>query len=103
MSNQGMGMGVSGLGNTLGIAPGHASNGGQSGLANQSLYQQQMGLAQHAAAQQYAWNSIHARTAQADKPKWVVDGKSMTFQEFVEAVFPEDSPQKTFFLLKHAK
>ena len=92
-------MGLSqGIGNMPGWAAGHSVNAGQSGLANQSLLQQQQSLA----AQQHAWNSIHARNI-PDAPKWMVDGKSMTFQEFVEAVFPEDTPEKTFFLLKYSK
>jgi len=81
------------------------------GLANiYSPYQQQSRLNQiNAAAQQQqianlgrTWNSIHARQAEPP-PRWMIDGNSMTFQQFVETVFPEDTPERTFFLLKYSK
>lgn len=89
-----------GLGNIMG-----APIGSGSGIAN--AYAQQSGpWTQGAAAHQQAlYNqqlmSIHAR--QHAPAKWRVDGQDMTFEEFVEAVFPEDTPQKTFFLLKFSK
>jgi len=105
MSNPSMGNGNAGVGNYPGYAAGHSSNAGQ-GLANQSLYQQQQAmsglLSQHAAAYTQQLMSIHARQAEPP-PKWMVDGKTMTFQEFVDAVFPDDSPERTFFLLKYKK
>jgi hypothetical protein len=89
-----------GLGNIMGTPTGHSS--GQ-GLANAyNPYAQQAGLMQNQAAQQHAWNSIHARNI-PETAKWMIDGKSMTFQEFVAAVFPEDTPERTFFLLKYSK
>lgn len=101
-----MGNSSTGVGTYPGYAAGQSANGGQGGLANAfNLYAQQSGLnqlTQSAAAQQHAWNSIHARNI-PEAPKWMVDGKSMTFQEFVETVFPEDTPEKTFFLLKYSK
>ena len=88
-----------GLGNIMGTPTGHSS--GQ-GLANAyNPYAQQAGLMQNQAAQQHAWNSIHAR--QHVPPKWMVDGKQMEFDEFVRTVFPEDTPERTFFLLKYSK
>jgi hypothetical protein len=91
-----------GLGNIMG-AP---SSSGQ-GLANgYNPYGQQQAmngtLAQHAAAYTNQLMSIHAR--QAEKPaEWRVAGQDMTFDEFVAAVFPDDSAERTFFLLKFSK
>ena len=90
-----------GLGNIMGSP---VSSG--SGIANAyNPYQQQSTsgtLSQHAAAYTQQLMSIHAR--QAEPPKhWMVDGKAMDFDEFVKTVFPEDTAEKTFFLLKYSK
>jgi hypothetical protein len=96
------GTSTNGLGIFPGYAAGHSSNGGQIGLANQNYANQQMGAwAQGAAAQQHLM-SIHARQGR-ELPQWIFDGQPMSFEEFVEAVFPEDCPQKTFFVLKFKK
>ena len=106
MSNPAMGNNSIGQGNFPGWASAQSANSGSNGLANAyNLYAQQAGLTQmtqSAAAQQHAWNSIHARNI-PETAKWMVDGKTMTFQEFVQAVFPEDTPERTFFLLKYTK
>jgi hypothetical protein len=88
-----------GLGNTMGIP----SSSGQ-GLANAySPYQQQAGWNQASGATAYnQLTSIHAR--QPEPPaRWRVDGKDVSFEEFVQLVFPEDTPERTFFLLKFSK
>jgi hypothetical protein len=33
---------------------------------------------------------------------WVIGGTAMTFDQVVEELFPDDTPQKTRFLLKYA-
>lgn len=88
-----------GLGSLMGSPTGYSS--GQ-GLANgYNPYQQQSMLgAQGAAANQHLM-SIHAR--QHAPARWMVDGRSMSFEEFVQTVFPEDTPERTFFLLKYTK
>ena len=35
--------------------------------------------------------------------RWMIDGKTMSFEEFTHTLFPEDSAEKTFFLLKYQK
>lgn len=87
-----------GLGNMLGPLQSAANNNIANGY---NPYAQQSGAwAQGAAAQQHLM-SIHAR--QHAPAKWRVDGQDMTFEEFVQAVFPEDTPERTFFLLKYKK
>lgn len=90
-----------GLGNIFGVTP--AVGQGAQGIANgYNPYAQQNGhWAQGAAAQQHLM-SIHARNNQP-LPRWIFNGQPMDFDEFVEAVFPEDCPQKTFFVLKYKK
>ena len=91
-----------GLGNILGssgIAGGYGGAQQQSGQLNSPLGSQ-IG-AQQAALYNQQLTSIHAR--QAAPAKWRVDGRDMTFQEFVETVFPEDTPERTLFLLKYSK
>jgi hypothetical protein len=98
----------SGLGNIMGSPTGQSS---AQGLANvYSPYQQQAGLNQmNATTQQQQIANLgrlqqqfHARQAEPP-PRWMVDGQSMSFQEFVHAVFPEHTPERTFFLLKYSK
>jgi len=36
-------------------------------------------------------------------PQWMLRGQAMTFEEFVTAVFPEDSPEKTAFVLRYSE
>ena len=74
-----------------------------SGIANgYSPYQQQSNAwAQAGQAYNQQLMSIHAR--QHAPAKWRVDGKDVSFEEFVQLVFPEDTPERTFFLLKYSK
>lgn len=34
---------------------------------------------------------------------YMIDGIWMEFDEFVQAIYPEDTPERTMFLLKHQK
>lgn len=46
----------------------------------------------------------HAHAQQQYQPlTWMIDGKSMAFKEFVDTIFPEDTPEKTHFILKYTK
>jgi hypothetical protein len=47
--------------------------------------------------QQQAYAHVQSKT-----PRWMFKGKFMNFNEFVDAVFPEDTPEKTMFILKHS-
>ena len=65
-------------------------------------YQQQYGLAsqyhsQQALANQYAAQQRHA----FEPPKWVIDGRSVSINEFANELYGEDTPEKTLFLLKY--
>jgi hypothetical protein len=35
--------------------------------------------------------------------RWMVDGVMLEFKDFVDIVFPEDTPDKTMFVLKYSK
>ena len=34
-------------------------------------------------------------------PIWMIDGKAMDFDEFIETLFPQDCAEKTFLVLKY--
>lgn len=59
---------------------------GSSGLANQSLAQQQMS----------AWNQSITKPA-----KWMFDGKVCDVREMANKIWHEDCPEKTHFILKY--
>lgn len=58
---------------------------------------QQMAAQQYAAAQQRAFNQVWTER------RWQIDGQFMTLTQFVDYIWPEDCPEKTFFILKHTK
>ena len=35
--------------------------------------------------------------------KWMIDGCAVEFADFVSIIFPEDSPERTAFLLKYTR
>jgi len=60
------------------------------------------------AAQQAAWGNLqyHANKANGQTsppPRWMFDGKIMDVVTFANAVFGEDTPEATHFVLKHSK
>ena len=64
--------------------------------------------AQQSMHQQYATQAHMAQQRQFDADAWpeqryMIEGKYMTLQEFVDFMWPEDCADKTFFLLKHTK
>jgi hypothetical protein len=79
---QGIGQAIGGVGNSLGQANAYNSQLGQASAYNQAIM-----------AQQGSWS------AEIVTP-WRFNGRYMTFEEFVAAIFPEDSAEKTAFLLK---
>ena len=57
------------------------------------------------AAQKAAWGAQQRQFNQDTWPeqRYMIEGKYMTLQEFVDFIWPEDCADKTFFLLKHTK
>jgi hypothetical protein len=51
---------------------------------------------QAAAFNQYAQQEI-------ERKDWMIDGKRMTFKEFADTLFPEDTAERTMFFLKYSK
>lgn len=85
-----------GIGQALG-SYNHLGNLGASACQAQNAYPTYY---QQAQAQQMA----HAHAQQAYQPiKWMFNGKSMAFKEFVDIMFPEDTAEKTAFILKYAE
>jgi hypothetical protein len=71
-----------------------------------------MGLAQQASnnytsAQQQAYGGYMSQGAYNSgpwtAPKWMFNGIHMDFQDFVNKVFPEDTAEKTAFILKYSE
>jgi hypothetical protein len=87
----GQGLGQAIAGNSLGQA--NAYNSYASQAASSAL--SSPGLAQAIMAQQGQWS------AEIVTP-WRFNGRYMTFEEFVAAIFPEDSAEKTAFILRHS-
>ena len=89
-----------------GIASQIGAVGVYSGLTNQAANHQT--AQQQAMAQQMAYGMPGTQgMAQGtlngqpfSPPKWMVNGKWMQFQEFIDTVFPDDTPEKTAFVLK---
>ena len=75
--------------------------------------------AQQASAQQYPAHYYAQQSAMAQQqaqhmgglanqnayqsPKWMFDGVLVEFKDFVDLVFPEDTPEKTLFVLKYSQ
>ena len=58
-----------------------------------------MSQAQAAQQAQQMFNQM----AQRQQRDWVIDGKSMTLDEFANTLWPEPCADKTFFYLKYSK
>jgi len=82
--------------------------------AQQSMHQQyatQQGtlaqIKQHA-SQAAAWGAAQQHQGRFNhntwtEQRWQIDGRYMSLQEFVDFIWPEDCPDKTFFVLKFTK
>lgn len=88
------------------IGQGIAANIGAAGCYSSAQQASQYG----AMAAQQAYNVGMTGMSQGQlnaqswtPPRWMFNGKMMTFQEFVDAVFPEDTPEKTAFVLKYSE
>lgn len=91
-----IGQGIAGsLGNMAQQNAAQASQYG--GLAqNQQAYAQQQAMA----AQQAYGANMSAGTMNHQPPQWMFKGEFMSFMDFVEKIFPEDTAEKTAFVLK---
>ena len=70
--------------------------------AQNNLYNQQaLASIKHQASQAAAWGA-QQHAAWIEK-RYMIDGQYMTLQEFMDFIWPEDCPDKTFFALKHTK
>lgn len=74
----------------------------------QNLANQQMGAYNAAAAQQQAasWQrqqQISQVFPHPARKRYMIDGKYMDFQEFVDTIYPSDCPEKTMLILKFSK
>lgn len=63
------------------------------------------GQLQNSQGLQNAYNAQLNQLGRYQNPthRYMIDGRMMDFEEFVNTVFPNDCPEKTFFLLKHSK
>ena len=76
----------------------YGAMGQQNAYNNQAMAaQQQAVMAQTALARQYAQQQV------AKERRWMCDGQLMTLQEFMDFIWPEDCPEKTWFALKYTK
>jgi hypothetical protein len=89
----GQGLGQAIAGNSLGQA--NAYNSYASQAASSAYSSAGLAQAQSIMAQQGSWS------AEIVTP-WRFNGRYMTFEEFVAAIFPEDSAEKTAFILRHS-
>jgi hypothetical protein len=81
---------------SLGMAQGLGQAiGGTGGAMNQ--WQAQAQTQAYSQMQQQAYAHVQSKS-----PRWMFNGKFMNFNEFVDVVFPEDTPEKTMFILKHS-
>jgi hypothetical protein len=63
----------------------------------------QQGMNQHMAAQAQMAQQRQFNPNTWIEQRWMIDGKYMSLQQFVNFIWPEDCVDKTFFLLKHTK
>ena len=67
---------------------------------NMAAQQHQNWLGQQA---MHNYHNQAAMSAAWQPSKWMFDGVPMDINEFADQVFGADTPEKTFFLLKHKK
>ena len=63
----------------------------------------QQSMNQQYAAQQHIANLGRTLHSQWTEQRYMIDGKYMSLKEFTDFIWPEDCPDKTFFILKHTK
>jgi hypothetical protein len=75
-------------------------------LGQQSAMNQgQQGLLSSGALSAQQYNSLLWQTHMNKETKahWMIDGRAMTFEQWLDEIAPDDSPQRTFLILKYKK
>ena len=96
------GLNLIGSGASAGYSAAHAqskmlaNNNAQAAQAKQAQYNAMMQQHQYGQQQQlmHAYNQAYA------KKKWMLDGVEMDFDEFVNTIYPDDCPEKTYIILR---
>jgi hypothetical protein len=84
------------------IGIGQAGNLAQ--FANPLQAQQGYTSQQSAALQQQSQATLAQMIQQVqERQEWMINGKPMTFKEFADTFFPEDTAERTMFYLKYSK
>lgn len=65
----------------------------------QNAYNSPLSQAQAAQQAQQMFNQL----ARRQQHNWVIDGETMTMDEFANTLWPDTCPEKTFFYLKYSK
>jgi hypothetical protein len=77
----------------------------QQGYYSPAQAQNQLAATPQYWAQQAQQAQAFAQYAQqeAERQDWMINGVRMTFKEFADTLYPEDSPERTMFYLKYSK
>ena len=77
-------------------------NMAMSGLHNNNVQGlgQMMPNQSAAQAQQQLYNQMMGARNQFKPPRWMIDGKPLTFKEFCDTIYPDDCAEKTHLILK---
>jgi len=91
-----------------GVGVGYGNYGGQNGCQAQNAYPghyyaQQAAMAQQQAMGAGAQMSQGSLQGISQPMRWMFDGVMVEFRDFVDLVFPEDTAEKTAFILKYSK
>jgi hypothetical protein len=93
-----------GLGQALGLAqgvPGHPS--AQLASSAWATPAQSQAAAQQSLLWQQAQQARNFRPPTPPPPKWVIAGREMTLEQFVDAIWPDpESAERSWFLLKYS-
>jgi len=98
------------LGGTGHMAQQNAAQASQyGGLANVGNFCHHQPAQQQAMAAQQAYNVGMTGMSQgsyqgiSQPMRWMIDGVMLEFKDFVDIVFPDDTAEKTMFVLKYSK
>lgn len=71
---------------------------------NSAYNQNQLGSAAHSAAMAAQQQAMYNAMLNQRQHHWMINGKSMDFDEFVDTLCPDaDDPMRTFLILKYKK
>ena len=83
----------------LGMTPAQAELQAQKQQAQQPAAPAQQQAQAHQA--NLIWNALNGRVM--EPKRWMIDGKAMDFDEFINELYPEDCAEKTLLILKLKK